>query len=154
MKQPPVIRLTRQFRFEAAHALWNYEGLCQNIHGHSYMLSVTVTGKPCDNPGDPAYGMVMDFALLKKLINEQIIGAFDHALMLNQDAPYKKQFLEGEPFGKVMLLPYQPTCENMIHDFAQRILKVLPRAVSLHSLKLHETITSFAEWHASDNITS
>jgi 6-pyruvoyltetrahydropterin/6-carboxytetrahydropterin synthase len=53
--------------------------------------------------------------------------------------------------GNMVIVGYQPTCENLIADFAVRIRKNLPDQVSLHSLKLYETATSFAEWYASDN---
>ena len=49
------------------------------------------------------------------------------------------------------MVDYQPTCENMLADFARRIAARLPEGVALHSLKLHETATSFAEWFAGDN---
>ena len=49
-------------------------------------------------------------------------------------------------------MDYQPSSENMIVDFANRIVPQLPDGVKLFSLKLKETETSFAEWYASDNI--
>ncbi len=54
-------------------------------------------------------------------------------------------------FGNTVLVGYQPTCENLVADFAGRITPQLPSRVKLHSLKLYETATSFAEWFASDN---
>ena len=39
-----IIRVTKEFRFEMAHALWNYDGPCSNVHGHSYILYVTFQG--------------------------------------------------------------------------------------------------------------
>jgi 6-pyruvoyltetrahydropterin/6-carboxytetrahydropterin synthase len=54
-------------------------------------------------------------------------------------------------FGNTVLVDYQPTCENLVADFAQRISGLLPRGVTLHNLKLYETASSFAEWYASDN---
>ena len=57
----------------------------------------------------------------------------------------------GHRFSKVVLTDYQPTCENMLVDFAERLLGALPEEIELHSLRLHETATSFAEWYASDN---
>ena len=151
MNNKSLIRLTRQFRFEAAHALWNYDGPCSSIHGHSYVLYVSVAGTPCDDPADPKYGMVMDFTALKKLVNGQIIDEFDHALMINAASPHMEMVGNGKIFGKILPLPYQPTCENMLSDFAARLQKALPAGISLHSLRLHETATSYAEWHASDN---
>ena len=50
----------------------------------------------------------------------------------------------------VLLVDYQPTSEMMVIDFAQKIKKHLPSNIKLHSLKLRETATSFAEWFASD----
>ena len=59
-----VIRVTKEFSFEMAHALTNYDGPCRNIHGHSYRLFVTVSGIPSDDPRDPRNGMVIDFSEL------------------------------------------------------------------------------------------
>jgi 6-pyruvoyltetrahydropterin/6-carboxytetrahydropterin synthase len=47
------IRLTKEFNFEMAHALWNYDGLCKNIHGHSYKLLVTVIGEAITDKKNP-----------------------------------------------------------------------------------------------------
>jgi 6-pyruvoyltetrahydropterin/6-carboxytetrahydropterin synthase len=52
------IRLTKEFRFEMAHALWNYDGLCKNLHGHSYILNVTVIGDPIEDESNPKLGML------------------------------------------------------------------------------------------------
>ncbi len=78
----PTIRLTKEFAFEAAHALEGYDGKCSRIHGHSYRLFVTVKGVPCDDPQSPKRGMVMDFGVLKALVQEQIVSRLDHALIL------------------------------------------------------------------------
>ena len=84
------IRVTKQFGFEMSHALLNYDGLCRNIHGHSYKLQITVAGEPMQAPGSPKDGMVIDFSILKRLIQEQIISKLDHSLMINEDAPTDK----------------------------------------------------------------
>ncbi len=148
---PANIRITKQFRFEAAHALYGYDGACRNIHGHSYILYVTLIGKPINDSQHPKYGMVMDFSVLKKIVNEQIVDQFDHALMVRSGTPHDDLANSSELLGKVMKLDYQPTCENMITDFAQRISAQLPPEVKLFSLKLHETATAYAEWYAADN---
>ncbi len=151
MGDAPVIRITRQFRFESAHVLWGYDGPCKNIHGHSYQLFVTVKGRPVNQPGNPKHGMLIDFTVLKKIVHDQIIDPFDHALLVNANSPHLKMVSDNQLFGKVVALPYQPTCEHMVHDFAARIKAVLPDHVSLHSLRLHETSTAYAEWFADDN---
>jgi 6-pyruvoyltetrahydropterin/6-carboxytetrahydropterin synthase len=146
-----VIRLTKEFHFELAHALEGYDGACRNIHGHSYVLYVTVIGSPISNEKDPKLGMIMDFGDLKKIVHENIINRFDHALLLNQKSAML-QTLRSENFQKVESLPVQPTCENLLPYFAEIISTRLPKGVNLHHIKLNETATSFAEWYASDNL--
>ncbi|MGQ1910660.1 6-pyruvoyl trahydropterin synthase family protein [Marinifilum sp. RC60d5] len=145
------IRLTKEFHFEMAHALWNYDGLCKNIHGHSYILFVTVIGEPIKDISNPKLGMVMDFGEVKKIVSEEIVDRLDHALVLNKAVPNAENFNIPEMFERFYVTEYQPTCENMIADFADRIKARLPKRVKLHSLKLHETASSFAEWYAEDN---
>ena len=144
----PVIRITKQFRFEAAHALKDYDGPCKNIHGHSYELSVTVTGLPVTDPGSPKKGMVMDFSDLKSIVKKNIIDVFDHSLILSSDYLPEELNLLRRSFPNLLIVAYQPTTENMLMDFAERIRKLLPENVSLCSLKLRETPNSFAEWFA------
>ena len=116
-KNMATIRVTKEFGFEAAHALYNYDGECSNIHGHSYRLFVTVKGEPSLAPGHPKNGMVVDFAVLKKIVE----------------------------------CHFPPTCEMLLADFAGRIREELPASISLESLRLYETATSYAEWYACDN---
>ncbi len=142
------VRITKEFRFEMAHLLWNYDGLCKNIHGHSYILFVTVLGDIITDGANPKVGMVVDFGDLKKIVKEQIVDVLDHAIAVNDKSPHVQLDCYTE---RILALPYQPTCENMVVDFASRIRKHLPGHLSLFSIKLHETATSFAEWYASDN---
>ena len=147
------IRITKQFSFETGHALYGYDGKCKNVHGHSYKLSVTVFGKPIADTSHVKYGMVIDFSDLKKIVKEEIITIFDHATVFNKNTPHVELAKELENRGhNVILVDYQPTSEMMVTDFAKKINKRLPNHISLHSLKLQETETSFAEWYASDNI--
>ena len=145
------IRVTKEFRFEAAHALKGYDGACKNIHGHSYELSVTVIGTPVTDRQSTKLGMVMDFGDLKKIIQKQIVDPFDHALLLNSELQQAELQKFGEPFTNMVLLPYQPTSENFLLDFAKRIRDFLPPGIFLHSLRLRETANSYAEWFANDN---
>lgn len=147
-----VIRLTKEFAFEAAHALDGYDGPCREIHGHSYRLFVTVKGHPAAGEGDPKCGMVMDFGVLKRIVSEEIVSHFDHSLVLRATpCNATLRTLLAQRFGNILTVDYQPTCENMLGDFARRIAERLPQGVELYSLRLHETATSFAEWFAEDN---
>lgn len=145
------IRLTKEFKFEMAHALAGYEGPCRHIHGHSYELFVTISGEPIADSNSPFFGMVMDFGQLKQIVRKQIVDEFDHALVLHRATAPDQINEMGEFVGRLILVDYQPTSENMLIDFAARLKQELPENVKLHSLKLRETVTSFAEWFASDN---
>jgi 6-pyruvoyltetrahydropterin/6-carboxytetrahydropterin synthase len=146
-----TIRITKAYKFDMAHALPGHDGLCSNIHGHSYELLVTLIGEPVADPASPKFGMVIDFKDLKKIIKGLIVDELDHSLMLREDAPSDLVVQLKKNFDRIILVDYQPTSENMIIDFAGRIKAALPAHVKLHHLKLWETVTSYTEWYASDN---
>ncbi len=147
----PKIRVTKEFKFEAAHALLGYDGLCKNIHGHSYKLFVTIIGEPITDENDTKLGMVFDFGDLKYIVNTAIVKKFDHSIILNKKADTSNFEKLNEMFDRKHYLDYQPTCENMVIDFAERIKKLLPENIKLYSVKLYETANSYAEWNADDN---
>ncbi len=146
------IRITKQFSFETGHALYGYDGKCKNVHGHSYKLSVTVIGSPITDTNNVKYGMVIDFGDLKKIVKQHIVDVFDHATVFNKNTPHVELANELSERGhEVILVDYQPTSENMVIDFANKIKSHLPESVQLYSLRLQETETSYAEWYQSDN---
>jgi len=146
------IRITKQFSFEAGHALYGYDGKCKNLHGHSYNLLVTVIGKPIADSQNVKFGMVIDFGDLKRIVEEEIVDVFDHATVFNKNTPHLELANElKDRDHNVILVDYQPTTEMMVIDFAKKIKSRLPNTIKLHSLRLQETATSFAEWFASDN---
>jgi len=146
------IRLTKEFTFDMAHALWNYDGLCKNIHGHTYILLVTIIGEPINDKKNPKNGMVMDFGDLKKIVKEHILDTHDHYTAVFAGTPHAKIEFEKFNIDRVQRKNYQPTCENMVIEFVEIIKKYLPKNLELFSLKLYETQTSFAEWYKSDNL--
>ena len=147
-----MIRLTKEFSFESAHALWGYDGKCREVHGHSYRLFVTVKGEPISDPTSPKLGMVMDFGELKAIVAREITDRLDHSFVMRRTAEAESlaEVMKSQ-FTNVILVDYQPTCENMLQDFAARLKAALPEGVELHSLRLHETATSYAEWYAEEN---
>lgn len=135
-----ILRLTKEFDFEMAHALTGYDGKCRNLHGHSYRLFVTIEGMPVDDENSPKRGMVIDFGDLKHIVNQTIVEPFDHALVLSENSPYNMG-LET----KTVLVAFQPTCENLLLHFARLLESRMPKGVKIYSLKLYETSTSYAE---------
>lgn len=145
------LRVTKQFDFETAHALWGYDGKCKDIHGHSYKLTVSIAGKQIEDQNSPKYGMIIDFGDLKTIVKKQIVDVFDHCLLVNGNTPHKKYAEVENGFAKIMLCDYQPTCENMLADMVDRLLKNLPAHITLKKVILQETANSFSEWYAEDN---
>ncbi len=134
-----------------AHALYNYDGLCKNVHGHSYNLEITLLGKIRKEPGHPKDGMVIDFGNLKKLVKSNIVNVFDHSLVVSSLFP--KEHIESmkNATERLIVLDFQPTSENLVVYFAEKLQQVLPSNVSLFSIRLYETATSYVEWFAADN---
>ena len=88
---------------------------------------------------------------LKKIIKKNIIDLVDHSLILNKDYPVEDVQKIKDVFCNIVWVDYQPTSENLLHDFANRIIPLLPDGVNLFSLRLRETANSYAEWFADDN---
>lgn len=146
----PKLRVTKLFTFDMAHALEGYDGLCKHIHGHTYHLSISLLGEVKNEPGNPKDGFVMDFKELKELVKTNVLDVFDHSLVLNE----KSDFLENKKPGfsdeRIILTPFQPTCENLLLHFVSIIKNNLPLNIELVSVRLDETPTSYAEWLKSD----
>lgn len=147
-----MIRVTKIFSFETAHILFNYDGKCKNMHGHSYKLFVTVKGEPIQDLDHPKNGMVVDFADIKSIVDEHIVKVWDHAVLLNAQSPHKDLGKTLEEQGhRVIYCNFQPTCENMLYAIAAILRRNLPETVQLAYLKLHETENSYGEWFAEEN---
>jgi 6-pyruvoyltetrahydropterin/6-carboxytetrahydropterin synthase len=144
------VRVTKKFGFEMAHALWNYDGLCKNIHGHSYKLDVTVIGYPKEERDNSKQGMVLDFGVLKTIVKETVIDKYDHSIIINENAPVNQLQHIEQMYDRYHIMKNQPTCENLVIEFAHVIKNQLPDDVELLSIKLSETDTSYAEWNARD----
>lgn len=131
------VYLTKEFTFDAAHYLPNYDGKCNNLHGHTYKLQVTVSGyvqpyielfdeeKILDKTNANDF-MVIDFGELKKIVKDKIMVDHDHA-NLNETYIF-------------------PTAEVMSITIYDRIKKELPKGVTLESIKLWETPTCIVEY--------
>ncbi len=143
--------MTKEFDFEMAHALWNYDGACKNIHGHSYKLFVTLIGIPIANSKDSKFGMVLDFKDLKHMIKGPVVDYLDHSLVVYREADGDSLSAVRKMYEKVHVVDFQPTCENLVLYIVKRIQSLLSKKLELHSVKLFETTTSYAEWFADDN---
>lgn len=134
-----------------AHALWNYDGACKNIHGHSYRLFVCLSGIPIDDPGNSKFGMVLDFKDLKEMVKGPVVDYLDHSLVVYREVDGEVLSSVKSLYEKVHVVDFQPTCENLVIFIVDTIRKMIGTGLELSSVKLYETATSFAEWYAEDN---
>jgi len=144
-----IIRITKEFNFEMAHALVGHNGPCKNVHGHSYKFNVTVKGKVKNGTEDSDEGMVIDFTIIKNIVKEKIVDVYDHSLVLWDKVKLDKNQIDF--MNKLILVPFNPTCENLLIFYADMIKNELPPNIELTHMMLRETPASYAEWFAEDN---
>lgn len=149
MSKDRRIRVTKRFTLEMAHALTGHDGPCKHVHGHSYVLDITLSGEPMDRTGDPKNGMVMDFTDLKAIVQRRVVDHYDHSLVLHE-SERSAIHLEHPLFGRTHFTAWQPTCENLLLDMVARIRSEFSPEVELSHARLQETATSWAEWHPCD----
>jgi 6-pyruvoyltetrahydropterin/6-carboxytetrahydropterin synthase len=143
-----MLRLTKIFHFEMAHAIHGYQGACKNIHGHSYELHVTIGTITVQKEYIPSPGFIIDFKQIKNLVNTAIIDKFDHSLILSE------AFLHDHPTNNIhdnlIIWEVEPSAENILLYMQEKLSSKLPTDIKLLQLKLFETKDSFAEWIADD----
>lgn len=137
-----AISITKIFRFEAAHAISGYHGPCRDIHGHSYVLHVTVTGDKQDDNN-----ILVDFKDIKRIVENSVLKELDHALLLKQNALNSSAV--KNLIGKIHWMAGEPTAEFLLQYIADTLQKVLPGSMRLLKLRLYETDTSYADWDPS-----
>lgn len=139
-----MLKVAKEFSFDMAHLLDGHDGKCQNLHGHTYKLQVIVSGETEDNGAKK--GMVIDFADLKRAVNELIISPMDHAFIYDQSSKRETKIAQllQQLNSKTFALPVRSTAENLAQFIFQRLQENV--GFHLHSVRLWETPTSFAEY--------
>lgn len=141
-----MVRVYKEFRFEAAHQLEGYNGACANVHGHSYKLRVGLVGQPEASQG-PDEGFLMDFSVFKRKVSEIILDEWDHSFLAKGDEKILKALEESG--SKIVYLGFRPTAENM----CRHVLWLLhENGLPVESAELYETETSSAEVRIADLI--
>lgn len=138
-----MLKVTKIFRFEMAHAIHGYQGKCKDIHGHSYQLHVTVAPVTIDDNMLGETGLVIDFKELKSIVNENIIQKLDHGLILSNE--FIKLHNPGTT-ANLVTWDYEPSAENLVLYIKQVLVSSLPNDVRLVRLVLFETNDSYVEW--------
>ena len=135
-----MITVTKTVKFDAAHVLTNHQGLCKNLHGHTYRVDVSVT-----QPEGDDRDMVIDFKDLKGLATEVICDRFDHAFIYNTASVGEREIAAVvEKNGmRTVAIPFRSTAENLAKMFYGELKSRIP---GLSAVKVWETAESCAEY--------
>lgn len=135
-----MITVTKTIKFDAAHILTNHQGLCKNLHGHTYRVDVSVT----QGSGDTR-DMVIDFKDLKRIASEVVCERFDHAFIYSTESAGEREIAAVvEKNGmRTVAIPFRSTAENLAKLFFGELKERIP---GLSAVKVWETADSCAEY--------
>ncbi|CAH2771009.1 MAG: 6-carboxy-5,6,7,8-tetrahydropterin synthase (EC [uncultured Caballeronia sp.] len=142
-------RITRKLEFDAGHRIPDHRSQCRNLHGHRYVLEITLQGELVETRGAPDRGMVMDFADVKALAMEHLVNKWDHAFIVYARDEVVRSFLEKMADHKTVVLDRIPTVENL----AAEAFRILSRVYNDHygvdlklkRVRLYETPNCWAD---------
>lgn len=143
------MRITRKLEFDAGHRIPDHASQCRHLHGHRYTLEVTLSGAIIKADGDPANGMVMDFADVKSIAQKHVVSLWDHAFLVYRNDKLVADFLASIPEHKTVVLDVIPTAENLA-ETAFRILDpryrdIYGNQLRLERIRLYETPNCWAD---------
>jgi 6-pyruvoyltetrahydropterin/6-carboxytetrahydropterin synthase len=146
------MEITRRLEFDAGHRIPNHEGQCRHIHGHRYVIEVTLLGDVLNHQGYADDGMVLDFGDIKKLANELIVSKWDHAFLVAKEDESLVNFLGSIQGHKTVVLDVIPTVENLAQTAFSILEPVFKNNFSgrlnLSRLRLYETPNCWADVYA------
>ena len=148
MKQD-MLTITRKLEFDAGHRIPNHRSECRNVHGHRYVMHITLTGKVQEKKGASSEGMLMDFSDVKKLAQTHLVSHWDHAFLVYEHDTVVRQFLDSLPGHKTVVVDRIPTVENLAQIAFDTLKDVYEThydsGLTLQSIKLYETPNAWAE---------
>ena len=139
-----MLRLTKIFHFEMAHAIHGYQGACIYKHGHSYELHVTVSSVHNYKGYIHVPGFLIDFKEIKELVNATVVEKFDYKVILSRDFLFENPTFSSQE--NLVTWEAEPTAENLLLYMSRVLCEKIPDELNLDQLKLYETKDSYAEW--------
>jgi 6-pyruvoyltetrahydropterin/6-carboxytetrahydropterin synthase len=144
-----MISVTRRLEFDAGHRIPDHRSQCRNMHGHRYVLEITLEGDVIDAPGASDNGMVMDFSDIKAIAMEHLVDRWDHAFLVHEGDTAVRAFLESLPGHKTVVLDRIPTVENLVRIafdiLAPHYHRQYGGDMRLARLRLYETPNCWAD---------
>ena len=141
--------ITRRLEFDAGHRIPDHKSQCRHLHGHRYVIEITLSGNVIQKSGDAANGMVMDFSQVKDLAKAHLVDAWDHAFLAFAGDTAIVDFLNGLPDHKTVILDRVPTAENLARIAFEQLDAVYRDTygnhLQLHQVRLYETPNCWAD---------
>jgi 6-pyruvoyltetrahydropterin/6-carboxytetrahydropterin synthase len=143
------MEITTRLEFDAGHRIPNHKSQCRNLHGHRYVIEITLSGDIIQNEKTSEDGMVMDFSDVKRIARESVVDVWDHAFLVYRNDRVIVDFLNTLPNHKTVIFETVPTAENMAAE-AFRVLKnqyhdIYGNHLILKRVRLYETPNSWAD---------
>lgn len=143
------MEITTRLEFDSGHRIPNHKSQCRNLHGHRYVIEITLGGDIIQNEQASEDGMVMDFSDVKRIARESVVDVWDHAFIVYKNDRVVLDFLSTLPDHKTVVFETVPTAENMAAE-AFRILKnqyqdTYGNHLTLSRVRLYETPNSWAD---------
>jgi len=144
-----VLTITRKLEFDAGHRIPDHRSQCRNLHGHRYVLEITLRGDVVETEGASDRGMVMDFADVKSLAMTHLVSRWDHAFLVYEGDTRVREFLESMPDHKTIVLERVPTVENLAAIAFETLAEVYDAHygvnLRLQQVRLYETPNCWAD---------
>ena len=141
--------ITRRLEFDAGHRIPDHRSQCRHLHGHRYVIEISLSGKIIDKVGDEANGMVMDFSEVKSLAKAHLVDEWDHAFLAYAGDRPIVDFLSTLPGHKTVILDRVPTAENLARIAFDRLNEVYRdtygNQLKLERVRLYETPNCWAD---------
>lgn len=143
------MQITTRLEFDAGHRIPSHKSQCRNLHGHRYVIEITLSGDIIQSEGVSEQGMVMDFSDVKAIARAEVVDKWDHAFLVYAGDKPVRDFLDSMPGHKTVVMNAVPTAENMAAE-AFRILDASYRDcygnhLRLERVRLYETPNSWAD---------
>ncbi|MBC7945703.1 MAG: 6-carboxytetrahydropterin synthase [Burkholderiales bacterium] len=144
-----MLTITKRLEFDAGHRIPDHKGQCWNVHGHRYVLEVTLVGEPMNQPGTSDHGMLMDFSDVTRVAREHLVDAWDHAFLVFEGDDAVRKLLAAIPNHKTVVLDRVPTVENLAAIAFELLRRVYDarfgNELSLTRIRLFETPNCWAD---------
>lgn len=141
--------ITRRLEFDAGHRISTHTSQCRHLHGHRYVIEVTLSGNIISDEGVPEQGMVMDFSEVKRIVQAHIVDQWDHSFLVYRNDSVVLNFLQSLPDHKTIVLESQPTAENLatiaFQILDQAFQDIYGNQLKLERVRLYETPNCWAD---------